>query len=284
MACGSGHTLRMYERLVRKVLQHPSQPAVLLVQTFAWRRPDARSYPGLPVTAFFESPEDDFGAVAKYYSLPSVSLRDAVFHDALKVNPHLDTFNHYFCQRCYTYPAGDSLSPSLVTSPRLRQPLFKRGKRCKCQQRGDERASQPAMFGSYRGSTFLCQRPSLAVTVEYVVVVRRRCSVVLGRTGLCAPSGHHRVQDEGFSVGLRRERRHLHQPQRARARLAERARRASTQRRPGRRAGPGQVPLHVPEYSCRPKMSPFQTAVSLSGDSSLGTYMVMHWSYVATEV
>jgi len=80
----NGHTLRMYERLVRKVLQHPSQPAVLLVQTFAWRRPDARSYPGLPVTAFFESPEDDFGAVAKYYSLPSVSLRDAVFHDALK--------------------------------------------------------------------------------------------------------------------------------------------------------------------------------------------------------
>ncbi|KAK3267498.1 hypothetical protein CYMTET_22694 [Cymbomonas tetramitiformis] len=72
-----------YERMIRKLLAFESRPAVILLQTFGWSRGFNRIASNT-WSSFFETPEDHFAVVAKYYGLPSLSLRDAIFHNVLR--------------------------------------------------------------------------------------------------------------------------------------------------------------------------------------------------------
>ncbi|GFR51316.1 hypothetical protein Agub_g13681 [Astrephomene gubernaculifera] len=65
---------RAFERLLRKLQRLPSQPAVLLVNMFAYTAAHGK---------YWHSAERDFNELATYYGLPSVSLRAAVLPSAL---------------------------------------------------------------------------------------------------------------------------------------------------------------------------------------------------------
>lgn len=60
---------RGFERLIRKMLDLPSRPAVAYFHAWAPRRTGF---------AFYESPEDLIDMVPAYYGLPSVSMRNAL--------------------------------------------------------------------------------------------------------------------------------------------------------------------------------------------------------------
>ncbi|KAG2501735.1 hypothetical protein HYH03_000235 [Edaphochlamys debaryana] len=60
---------RPFERLLRKALELPSRPAVVLVHMFAWKNSSAH---------YWDSAERDFNEFASYYGVPSVSLRAAM--------------------------------------------------------------------------------------------------------------------------------------------------------------------------------------------------------------
>ncbi|EFJ49697.1 hypothetical protein VOLCADRAFT_89679 [Volvox carteri f. nagariensis] len=72
-AAGQGSPRRELERLLRKVLNLPSNPAVVLVNMFAMG-PSHRKY--------WYTAERDFMEFATYYSLPAVSLKSAVLPSA----------------------------------------------------------------------------------------------------------------------------------------------------------------------------------------------------------
>ncbi|KAK3286862.1 DNA polymerase alpha subunit B [Cymbomonas tetramitiformis] len=76
--------VQQYERLVRKLIRFPNRPAIILLQTFSWSRGFNRIAHN-SWSSFFETPEDHFAVVAKYYGLPSLSLRDAIFHNVLRL-------------------------------------------------------------------------------------------------------------------------------------------------------------------------------------------------------
>ncbi|KAG2492246.1 hypothetical protein HYH03_009488 [Edaphochlamys debaryana] len=61
---------RPFERLVRKALELPSRPAVVLVHFFAWDHGEA---------PYWATAERDLDEFASYYGIPSVSLRAAMF-------------------------------------------------------------------------------------------------------------------------------------------------------------------------------------------------------------
>eukprot|EP00798_Chlamydomonas_sp_ICE-L_P032694 gene32694-17150_t len=65
---------RAIERLIRKLLQMPKQPAVIMVNMFAYCKI-------IPCGRFFSNAERDFSELALYYSVPSVSLKAGIFHE-----------------------------------------------------------------------------------------------------------------------------------------------------------------------------------------------------------
>ncbi|GLC57261.1 hypothetical protein PLESTB_001205200 [Pleodorina starrii] len=69
----AGPSRRAFERLVRKVLNLPSRPAVVLVNMYAM---------GPGKGKYWYSAERDFSEFATYYGLPSVSLKAAVLPSA----------------------------------------------------------------------------------------------------------------------------------------------------------------------------------------------------------
>ncbi|BDA43799.1 hypothetical protein COCOBI_04-8160 [Coccomyxa sp. Obi] len=64
-------TRRGFERLVRKMLKLPKRPAVMYFHVWTPRRLGFR---------FFESPENMIEMVPEYYGLPSISMRNAMYH------------------------------------------------------------------------------------------------------------------------------------------------------------------------------------------------------------
>ncbi|KAI7839286.1 hypothetical protein COHA_006984 [Chlorella ohadii] len=68
---------RSYEQVIRQLLGYPSQPAVLLLHTYAWW--EARG-DGLDRGLFYHPPEQDLTLFSHYYDLPSLSLRAATWH------------------------------------------------------------------------------------------------------------------------------------------------------------------------------------------------------------
>eukprot|EP00775_Hariotina_reticulata_P012114 gene12114-12253_t len=68
---------RPLERLLRKLLAMPNNPAVLLLHSYAWFRAD------MGVGLFFNNAERDFSELALYYGLPSVSVK-ACCHEAMR--------------------------------------------------------------------------------------------------------------------------------------------------------------------------------------------------------
>ncbi|GIL73972.1 hypothetical protein Vretimale_5088 [Volvox reticuliferus] len=73
-----GHIRRPMERLVRKVLDLPTRPAVVLVNMFAM---------GPSYGKYWYTAERDFMEFATYYSLPAVSLKAAVLPAAYAGGP-----------------------------------------------------------------------------------------------------------------------------------------------------------------------------------------------------
>ncbi|CAL8468221.1 g7760 [Coccomyxa elongata] len=64
-------TRRGFERLIRKMLLLPERPAVMYFHVWTPRRLGFR---------FFESPENMIEMVPEYYGLPSISMRNAMYH------------------------------------------------------------------------------------------------------------------------------------------------------------------------------------------------------------
>lgn len=62
---------RGFERLIRKMLNLPKRPAVMYFHVWTPRRLGFK---------FFESPENLIEMVPEYYGLPSISMRNALYH------------------------------------------------------------------------------------------------------------------------------------------------------------------------------------------------------------
>ncbi len=75
--------VRIYERLVRRILAQPRAPAVVLVQVGAHGmfrdREELNSEGKAEWRPFHHTPEDLYGAVAQYYGLSAVSYRGAIY-------------------------------------------------------------------------------------------------------------------------------------------------------------------------------------------------------------
>lgn len=66
---------RPYERLIRKLLQYPNRPAVVLIHAYRWFQ--------IPVDAtssYWMSSERQQGEFAMYYGLPQLSIKACCYH------------------------------------------------------------------------------------------------------------------------------------------------------------------------------------------------------------
>lgn len=72
---------RPYERLLRKVLSLPNNPAVILLHGYAWFRADP--YQG----NFYNSAERDYNDMAEYYGLPAVSVKSCCYEAMRNAEP-----------------------------------------------------------------------------------------------------------------------------------------------------------------------------------------------------
>jgi hypothetical protein len=68
---------RPYERLLRKALSLPNNPAVLLMHSYAWFKPEPH------LGNFYSNAERDFNELAEYYGLPAVSVKSCC-HEAMR--------------------------------------------------------------------------------------------------------------------------------------------------------------------------------------------------------
>lgn len=71
---------RSFERFLRKIQRQPSNPAVVMMQMLV----SEMAYPpggkdGKPKRLFFSTPEDNYGNLAQYYDIPTVSFRNAMW-------------------------------------------------------------------------------------------------------------------------------------------------------------------------------------------------------------
>eukprot|EP00798_Chlamydomonas_sp_ICE-L_P021436 gene21436-28402_t len=65
---------RSFERLLRKLLNYPRRPAVVLMHSFIWHT--INPWPG----AFWSSSEREFHEFAMYYKIPEISVKAATWH------------------------------------------------------------------------------------------------------------------------------------------------------------------------------------------------------------
>ncbi|KAL4854367.1 hypothetical protein ACK3TF_004885 [Chlorella vulgaris] len=68
---------REYEQLLRRVLRLPSQPAVVLLHSYAWL---LAAGDGVTEGSFYTNTEGQLATLAQFYDVPSLSLRAAVWH------------------------------------------------------------------------------------------------------------------------------------------------------------------------------------------------------------
>eukprot|EP00798_Chlamydomonas_sp_ICE-L_P032023 gene32023-16547_t len=65
---------RAFERLLRKLLQYPNRPAVVLMHSYIWGQP-------VPfVGSYWSNAEHELSKFGLYYGLPSLSVKAAVYH------------------------------------------------------------------------------------------------------------------------------------------------------------------------------------------------------------
>ncbi|GAX77809.1 hypothetical protein CEUSTIGMA_g5252.t1 [Chlamydomonas eustigma] len=72
---------RGYERLLRKLLKYPNNPAVILVHTYVW----SQAYPF--AGSFWSNAEREFHEFALYYHLPSLSLKACCYQKMVAGEP-----------------------------------------------------------------------------------------------------------------------------------------------------------------------------------------------------
>jgi hypothetical protein len=75
---------RSYERLIRKILALPHQPAIILVHSYNWMSP--------PISSFYNSIERELYELSLFYDLPAISLKSAVYHELRKGSEARDGF------------------------------------------------------------------------------------------------------------------------------------------------------------------------------------------------
>ncbi|GAX72559.1 hypothetical protein CEUSTIGMA_g15.t1 [Chlamydomonas eustigma] len=68
------HVRRSFERLLRKLLDYPKRPAILLLHTYAWHETSD------PKGKYWGNAERELGEIGLYYSLPAVSVRGCCYH------------------------------------------------------------------------------------------------------------------------------------------------------------------------------------------------------------
>ncbi|KAG1678961.1 hypothetical protein FOA52_013024 [Chlamydomonas sp. UWO 241] len=74
---GSFNSMRRpYERLLRKLLSYPRNPAVVLIHSFVWNDP----MPGVLPGTYYHSAERDLHEFATYYQLQELSVKAGAFH------------------------------------------------------------------------------------------------------------------------------------------------------------------------------------------------------------
>ncbi|KAG1660750.1 hypothetical protein FOA52_010624 [Chlamydomonas sp. UWO 241] len=66
---------RAYERLIRKLLSYPNQPAVVLLHTYTWMQGHHNT-----AGTYWSGAEREFSELSLYYALPALSLKSAVYH------------------------------------------------------------------------------------------------------------------------------------------------------------------------------------------------------------
>ncbi|KAI8470157.1 MAG: SGNH hydrolase-type esterase domain-containing protein [Monoraphidium minutum] len=88
--------VRIYERLVRRILDQPHAPAVVLVNVGTHGMFHDREYVSdagaLEWRPFHHTLEDLYGAVAQYYSAPAVSFRNAIYNLGQAADYHFDRY------------------------------------------------------------------------------------------------------------------------------------------------------------------------------------------------
>lgn len=82
---------RPAERLLRKVLSLPNNPAVVLVHAYAWHRPDPF------LGNFYNNAERDYNELAEYYGLPAVSVKSCCYEAMRNAEPGFQVSRHMQC-------------------------------------------------------------------------------------------------------------------------------------------------------------------------------------------
>jgi hypothetical protein len=67
---------RTYEQMLRRMLQRPSQPTLLLLQYYPWMRSFGD---GVTQGLYYREPETEMTVIGQYYDLPVVSVRAAAW-------------------------------------------------------------------------------------------------------------------------------------------------------------------------------------------------------------
>ncbi|KAI3428300.1 hypothetical protein D9Q98_006679 [Chlorella vulgaris] len=68
---------RSFEQLIRRLLQYPGRPAILLLHHYAWWEAPGD---GVDRGLFYRQPEGQLTEMAHYYDIPTVSIRAAAYH------------------------------------------------------------------------------------------------------------------------------------------------------------------------------------------------------------
>ncbi|EFN58310.1 hypothetical protein CHLNCDRAFT_142315 [Chlorella variabilis] len=68
---------RNFEQLLRRLLQYPSRPAIIMLHHYAWWESPGD---GLDRGVFYHQPEGQLTELAHYYDIPTLSIRAAAYH------------------------------------------------------------------------------------------------------------------------------------------------------------------------------------------------------------
>jgi len=123
--------IQSFERMLRKLLRMPKQPAIIIVNTMELMPPNVHSlhfsgekafldgYSSGPASAedmsflYPSPPEDEITQLALYYGVPTVSLRSALFHELKSGSPRFPV-KEVFHDRHHPGAWGHSLMAQMV--------------------------------------------------------------------------------------------------------------------------------------------------------------------------